>query len=346
MEAEKQKSSALQIMRGLAIILVLVRHAIAQVNADTVLNAVEQIIICFHMPAFFVISGYLFQKNYNKYVLQGKIKFIINKAKHLLLPYAFWTIFLWMVIQVACCLGNSIKNMMIGIGFGPMSVKELLFGLLTYETYYSEHLWFLYVLFVFFVINIVLGEYGKKVWILPVAFLLGLLTSFVVWPHIVERCMTWSIFFFFGRYIAENERIKDRIQFVKNRKQFVCIIAAFAALCVVRLMLMHFKCNFFAQFFVKYAIGFIGVWLLYGISFHITRLKTAFCVIGDYSYDIYLMHNPYCVALSAIVLNKMLGITPYIAVIAATALGVLIPMLASKLIIRKIKPLSILMIGK
>lgn len=53
-----RNNETIQIMRGIAITVVLVRHAIAQVNAGIILTALEQIIICFHMPIFFVIAGY------------------------------------------------------------------------------------------------------------------------------------------------------------------------------------------------------------------------------------------------------------------------------------------------
>jgi uncharacterized membrane protein YcfT len=94
-EKGQEKNNVLQIMRGIAIVFVLLRHAIAQVETDSVLKAVEQIIICFHMPAFFIIAGYLYQKRLSKYLAQGKICFIMGKVRHLLLPYAFWTVFLW-----------------------------------------------------------------------------------------------------------------------------------------------------------------------------------------------------------------------------------------------------------
>lgn len=44
------KNQQIQIMRGLAITIVLIRHAIAQVNTDVLLDAVEDIIICSICP--------------------------------------------------------------------------------------------------------------------------------------------------------------------------------------------------------------------------------------------------------------------------------------------------------
>lgn len=57
--------------------------------------------------------------------------------------------------------------------------------------------------------------------------------------------------------------------------------------------------------------------------------------IGDYSFDIYLMHNPYCVALSAIILNKIIGLPATFVVVVSTIIGVILPMFISRQVIRK-----------
>ena len=46
--SKAEKVSTLQVMRGIAIILVLVWHSISQVNRNPVLNGLGQIIIFFH----------------------------------------------------------------------------------------------------------------------------------------------------------------------------------------------------------------------------------------------------------------------------------------------------------
>lgn len=148
-------------MRGIAIVIVILRHAIAQVNAGILLDSIQQIIICFHMPVFFVISGYLFQEKIEKYLVQGKIKFIVGKVRHLLVPHFFWTLLLWGGVQVAYNI-EKVKGIVTQIGFETTNVAELLIGLMTYEKYYTEHLLFLYVLFVFFVISIFMGHRGDS----------------------------------------------------------------------------------------------------------------------------------------------------------------------------------------
>lgn len=99
----------------------------------------------------------------------------------------------------------------------------------------------------------------------------------------------------------------------------------------------------------KYLIGFCGVILIYAVSQYLSRFEKAQIVpktVGDYFFDIYLMHNPYFVALSAIVLNKLLGVNPYVTVMIATLLGICIPMLLSYLVIRRVKWMPAVMIGR
>lgn len=348
MEATKKKNDVLQIMRGIAIVLVLFRHAIAQVNADVVLDAIEEIIICFHMPVFFMIAGFLFQKGLTKYIQKGKMNFLIGKAKHLLLPYVFWTILLWLGVQIACMSSSAVLAKMTEIGFAPMSVGNLLYGLLTYQVYYTEHLWFLYVLFLFFVVNIIAERTGSTMLALRIWGLVGILTVFVTLPHIIERAMIWGIFFAFGRFTYQNRKTEK----MSGGRYRACICLMFLIGVLIRLVGLNSgitgKLFLVLMQLDKYLLGFAGAGLVYilAIEFSKTNAKKLVKCIGDYSFDIYLMHNPYCVAISAMALNKILGVPAYISIAIATVIGVVLPMAASKLVIRKVKLLSTVMIGR
>ena len=347
MEASTKKNEVLQIMRGIAIVFVLLRHTIAQVNADTVLSAIEQIIICFHMPVFFVIAGFLFQKGLYRYIQNGKLNFLFGKAKHLLLPYMFWTTLLWLGVQISCMTSSVVLAKMTEIGFAPMSIRNLLYGLLTYQIYYTEHLWFLYVLFLFFAINIVAEKTGSSMMALWIWGFIGIFTLFITLPHIIERTMTWGIFFAFGRFIQQNRKTQKM-----NRGYKLCVCIMFLIGVLIRLIGLN--CGITGKLFLifmqlnKYLVGFAGVGLVYILAIELNKTKARKMVkcVGDFSFDIYLMHNPYCVALSTIALNKILGVPTYITIVVATIIGVVLPMAASKLVIRRVNLLSKIMIGR
>lgn len=343
-----EKNKTIQIMRGLAIIIVLIRHAIAQINTDIVLDITKEIIICFHMPVFFVIAGYLFQNGINKYIQNGKLNFIFKKAKHLLVPYAFWTILLWIGVQVACSISPSILNRMITIGFAPMNIGDLIYGLFTYQIYYTEHLWFLYVLFLLFVINIITVKKGDAPISILIWCLIGIATLYTNLPHIIERTMLWGIFFSFGRFVKSSKYSTK----IGGGLQSIWILLIFLMTSAIYVTGLYFEIN--GTIFTllmqinKYFVGFSGVGVVYVLSITIknTRIGKVLNSVGDYSFDIYLMHNPYFVALSALVLNQIIGLSAYVVVIMATLLGILLPMLISRFVIRKSKLLSMVMIGK
>ena len=209
--SKAEKVSTLQVMRGIAIILVLVWHSISQVNRNPVLNGLGQIIICFHMPIFFVIAGFLFEKGLAKYLKNGRIAFLKKKAKHLLMPYVFWTVFLWAGVNGVQLVMPSTVNKLSLLGFPPMTVIEMLWGILTYENYYTQHLWFLYVLFAFFVINIFLPQKGKSWTAFALWIGVGFVSVCVNLPNILGRIMLWGCFFCIGRIIYDKQSILSKI---------------------------------------------------------------------------------------------------------------------------------------
>lgn len=75
------RNLALDAIKGLCIILMVVGHSGAP-------YALEKMISSFHMPAFFIISGFLFKEKYMTEVLV----FIKRKMKTIWWPYVFWTI--------------------------------------------------------------------------------------------------------------------------------------------------------------------------------------------------------------------------------------------------------------
>lgn len=336
------KDSRLQVMRGIAIVLVLVWHSISQVNRNSVLNGLGQIIICFHMPIFFVIAGFLFEKGLAKYLKNGRMVFLKKKAKHLLMPYVFWTVLLWAGVNGALFVMPSTVNKLSLLGFPPMTVIEMLWGILTYENYYTQHLWFLYVLFAFFVINIFLPKKGKS-WTVFVLWVgIGFVSVCVDLPNILERIMLWGCFFCIGRIVCEKPLILQRISGGRVAFLFICIS-------VLRLLSYSVSGSMMIRLgvqIIKYAEGFLGVCVIYSLAKLLENnvflnLKT----IGDYSYDIYLMHNPYIVALTSIILNKGLRINSYITIVAAVSMGIALPICASRHAIRNIPFLAEVLLG-
>lgn len=347
----KERSVVLQILRGMAIILVLFHHSSARVSGDIFLRSVESVIICIHMPVFFIISGYLYQKNLTKYEKQGKKRFILGKIKHLLLPYAFWYILLWLLVNCAMFCGEGIKKILIENEFPPMNIFEMLYGLFTYQKFYTEHLWFLYVLFFYFIVHMILGNIGSSKIMIFIGIVMSLATNFIQFPNIIGRFMLWFVFFAFGRCISRYESIE---LLIKSKKRYMAFVI-FSILCGFKIWLGMagiFDKNLllFTDGLVKCLLGFFGVWCLYILSQLIDKgrgkVKTMFKYVGDYSYDIYLIHNPYIVAFMSFILSHYLKINSYLTILIAVTAGILLPVLLSKIILRRFSGLSLLTLGR
>lgn len=75
-------------MKGIGIILVVLGHAIQKNDIDYQNNLLCNLIYSFHMPLFFLVSGYLVYKNINS----SHFKWIKNKAFYLLIPHIIFNL--------------------------------------------------------------------------------------------------------------------------------------------------------------------------------------------------------------------------------------------------------------
>lgn len=75
-----ERDCTIDIMKGIGVYLVIMGH---MVRSDQVGEGVWSYIYSFHMPMFFIISGYLFKVKEN----YTWLRFLKNKTKHILIPY-------------------------------------------------------------------------------------------------------------------------------------------------------------------------------------------------------------------------------------------------------------------
>lgn len=99
MKIEKDDERELiQILRGIAIILVVFHHVCYTCNISSSVEVVVSIINRVHVMIFFVISGWLFEKNKIKYSEEGMVKFAKKKFVQLIIPYIFFSLSFSMII--------------------------------------------------------------------------------------------------------------------------------------------------------------------------------------------------------------------------------------------------------
>lgn len=88
MKIEKADERAvIQILRGIAIVLVVIHHVMKCFSLSNELNTLLTIINTVHVVVFFVISGWLFEKKKCKYRKNGIFLFLKKKFCQLIVPY-------------------------------------------------------------------------------------------------------------------------------------------------------------------------------------------------------------------------------------------------------------------
>ena len=130
--AEQSREIALDILRGIAILIVVLGHAIQASLLEGESSFIwSELILNFQMPLLFCISGYSagfsFSSNDTK-------KFIVKKIKRLLIPYVVWESVHYLVV----CIVPSDYKVFGGISF----IKE----------FFISDFWFLRVLFIYYVV--------------------------------------------------------------------------------------------------------------------------------------------------------------------------------------------------
>lgn len=309
MQATPDKNRIFQILTGIAILLVVCGHLDLKVLTIGDLFPYYS----FHVMIFLFVSGYFYKEEYEAKTL----KYILRKAKHLLLPYFLWNIFYGILVTLLHRLG---------FGFGnDLSVKSLLIDTFVdghqYMLNYAS--WFVPALFLIQIVNVL----GRKIlfllfdnplmkerktlrdwinrykeWIvLPITLLVGIATVYLaigghVWGYwklpgrILFMLPVYEMGIFYKKILEKHTlRIPDVVmlvvvvvvQFILGK---VCNGLAFSAV----------WCSSFANGpIIPYVTTVTGIIFWYRISKMLTKFPKVSGVvayIGDRSYSIMMHH--------------------------------------------------------
>lgn len=188
MQLTERKSNRLEyvdVMRGIAITLVVVGHLI-QFNGISTDNPVFEFIYSFHMPLFFAISGYITQKvtkicSWQKYVL-----FLKKKTMAIALPFLVWTLF--------------VGNYILRDHWRVVSLDQMLQSLLHPGLWFLKSLFFILIVFgLFDLIQNKINAKGTIIRLLSSCFVsLVLLVAFYSLGIEQQNIFMYSFFFFGG----------------------------------------------------------------------------------------------------------------------------------------------------
>ncbi len=340
-----ERDGSIDIAKGIGIILVVFAHTIVpQLRNAAGAKFIWIFIYNFHMPLFFFISGYLFEKGLEHYT--SKSKFILGKLKLLMLPYLVFSVFAYAFI--ACALKISVlASVLKSGGYSAVPLADAAMSILTYNGHADQHLWFVYSLFIVFTLNILMPKIMRSKPMLVLLLALYVSKAFVHYYGILDYTASDLLFFSLARAVyrhGPNKACFTRARLIATAAVFAATNCVYSFFYVTEMPSGVLKALLYA---VRAASAVSGIILVCALSRFVEGKKAAAPLkeIGIYSYDIYLMHAPFLVSGSMGILLAYSPLPAALCCAVVLVVGIVLPYLLSRFVIRNIPPLSILILG-
>lgn len=280
--ANKKRELCFDIAKGIGIILMIIGHC------GIKNQYVRNFIYSFHMPLFFIISGYFFKCREDKELLK-------RNFKRLIIPY---------IITCLCIIMYKVFRLILDKNFIEIleTTKKWglasLYGSGSYEPFgirYIGAIWFLWGLFFsLYFVNITRKYKYQYLYIIIIAYI-GYKTSQYIWfPLSIQSGMVASIFVYLGLLARKNDIFNQKIsRFLMLGMIFVVIFCTFycgklymvknyyknGILDIIGALSGTFLCIKFSQIiekytnFIKKILAFIGENSLIILCLHLFALN-------------------------------------------------------------------------
>lgn len=264
--------------KTILIYLVIVGHA----GIYTESTQISYIIRAFHMPAFFVIAGYLHKSQNSFYQL------LKNNFKRLIVPTLFFSVVIWLYNFLKIIAGiEGIDSKLQSLSFTDLILKPLL-GLVIYDKSIATPMfkvsWFLIILFLLKIACYYLLKLNKN-WVLFVIILCVVCSYFIkdygrdnLWffPQRFVVCLPFYIFGFLLKTKLNNTIQYNTIQ----------LLLASIVLGLVLIMLSAFngECDiswflFGKSIILYYLTAVIGTLFVFSISLMFNKITNKFVYV-------------------------------------------------------------------
>lgn len=343
MEKAKARVNWIDIAKGIAIILVVLGHAIRdEMRVDSfIYDYIYKICYIFHMSFFFFLSGYTYKLSKNKYGAgMGQIK---KRSKTMLLPWVFYSVFIYVVFEFAINFPLT-SSILKGAGYTNLSPISYLLCMLQANNPWSYHLWFIYVLFIISLIVILcdmtFGDKSRYVLsvLAGICFVLVGAVSFSFlgrWGMLFSYIVRYIPYFVLGYTIDVNKAATQKW----NVWQYLISILAVAYIAIRALFFAGSSGNTVVGDTpaIKMIVTYLGYLLIpfailllckaskvmskFGENFIVKYIK----LFGKESFYIYLWHQPFCCAFLGLVLYNKMHLPAVVSIIVSTVLSFAVP---------------------
>ena len=308
------------IAKGIGIFLVVVGHFFP-VSSPVYWVEMRKVIYTFHMPLFFLLSGYLYSE-----VKYSYSSLVANKVRRLLFPFVSIAIIFFII--------KYISGLYVTVNY-PVNLNSLRALIIDPVNSYMPLLWFVHTLFIIFIIYPLFRLFLNKTVILIIVLSANIFFSTEV--YIVNNVLEYVPYFIVGALL------KDRSKFTSiltGNNYFILTISLFLFMSVYLLSLQGGLSGY--NYLIKFLLGMLGSVFIINISKQISnsnsmRVKNYIVSVGVYSMSIYLFHTLFesavRIGLSAEVLRFSISFE-LVAVLAVLA-GMTFPLLLEKYFLSK-----------
>lgn len=330
---KKQYFNEINIMRGMVVLCVVIGHSFNSTETPTILGFIKGFVYCFHMPAFFFISGFL--ENKKRRSFSDKKQAIVKKIKRLMVPYFFLTI---VTVGLKLLFGAFARN--------PLNFSTLAVDVLIGRNNPNGGLWFLYALFIISFFGILFEKVNRVILTGAMFVLYALNIAFFKQSgYIVGFFFNYAWIYFMGGVVRNHlyGKIKGS-ELLVSGKGVVLTVASL----VGYLILAFAKIYEIQSWILDTAVIIIGVFLLFIIAIQIEHYhygEKLWMLLGDYGMDIYMI-GYYVQQAIFVVCGKILGFDYLVYAWLMLFFGLLAPIFLSKYIVRKNRVLSMLILGR
>jgi fucose 4-O-acetylase-like acetyltransferase len=331
---KKENIQFVSVAKGIGILSVVLLHTISPEMRDNnmIASGLFKFIHSFCLPLFFVISGYLFELNINKYVENGFLKFTLVKFKLLIIPYLSYSAISYLGINIALRI-PAFSGILSRGGYEKVSIPEAIFQIVTCTDHIDKHLWFIYIMFFIFIISYLFRNITKNPYFLLTISLLYIILKF--------NDRNSDLLYLACFNIARHSHI---INYMLQKKIFILT----AILSLIFLLIITLLDGMAIRTALEIPIAVVSILTIITASKKLvnTRICNMLLMFGKSSYEIYMIHQPFIVSGTIGILMATSNLkNPLIGAIAFI-LGVSLPLAISKFILNRWRILRILFLGR
>lgn len=272
----KERERWLDYAKGFACLLVVYCHIIRGIinaniiNTNLFLDFLDYAIYLFHMPLFFIISGYLYDTSKKINSIKSYFKFALKKIINLGVPYLVFSI-IFILLNYFASGTNS-----------EYSMKDIIY---LYKNPIA-HFWFLYDLMIIFLLIPILEMVIKNKIVLLIFLFIGkiIFSVFNLKVALITSFFNDAFYFYIGSYLIKNIN-KDKVKlWIKYLIGF-----SFVGLTTTCYVIENNNLYSFILLVLKIVLAVLGSYEV--LSIIKKNNGKVLNIFGKYSFQIYLMHT-------------------------------------------------------